>query len=84
MEDINSVKSEGKELCNKIIDIAKKINDNIDKINDNIDKINDNIDKINDNNSKNIVKNKFLIKTAGRNGTKWDNTIINWKNSLRR
>ena len=29
MEDINSVKSEGKELCNKIIDIAKKYKDTL-------------------------------------------------------
>jgi len=74
-------KAEAHELCEKIRELSKKLDMKIEKI------------KVTDTNfsSENIkieikeIKENFLIKPpAGRVGTRWDNTIIDWKGTLRR
>jgi hypothetical protein len=64
-------------LCERIRELTKQVDNKI----ENIDNSPQNIKiKVDDNE---ISKKNVIKPAAGRKGTKWDNTIIHWKTSLR-
>jgi hypothetical protein len=68
-------------LCERIRELTKQVDKKI----ENIDKSTspENI-KIKVEEKEKPKQKKFIVKPpAGRKGTKWDNTIIDWKSSLR-
>jgi len=78
------LKNEAQLLCQKIRELSKKLDKKLEKIttiNPNFSSENIKIEIKEKEKSK---PNKNVIKqAAGRKGTKWDNTIIHWKSSLR-
>tara|TARA_B100002019_G_C21070421_1_gene498706 strand:- start:543 stop:773 length:231 start_codon:yes stop_codon:yes gene_type:complete len=69
-------KKHTKEICEKIRQLTQQLDENIEKIE---------IKNQGENVKIEIKEKKFKsTPVAGRRGTKWDPTIINWKNSLRR
>ena len=69
-------KKHTKEICEKIRKLTEQLDESIEKIE--IKNPGENV--------KIEIKEKKIkpAPIAGRRGTKWDPTIINWKNSLRR
>jgi hypothetical protein len=64
-------------LCERIRELTKQVDKKIENIDKSTSPQNIKI-KVEEKPKKNIVK-----PAAGRKGTKWDNTIIDWKSSLR-
>ena len=68
-------------LCERIRELTKEVDKKIENIDKSISPQNI---KIKVEEKKKAKPNKNVIKPpAGRKGTKWDNTIIDWKSSLR-
>ena len=67
-------------LCERIRELTLELDKNIESISNELPKENIKIE-INEKENKKIFKSAPI---AGRKGTKWDPTIINWKDSLRR
>tara|TARA_B100000287_G_scaffold153768_1_gene145232 strand:- start:237 stop:479 length:243 start_codon:yes stop_codon:yes gene_type:complete len=67
-------------LCERIRELTLELDKNIESISNELPKENIKIE-IKEKENKKIFKSAPI---AGRKGTKWDPTIINWKDSLRR
>ena len=67
-------------LCERIRELTLELDKNIESISNELPKENIKIE-IKEKENKKIYKSAPI---AGRKGTKWDPTIINWKDSLRR
>ena len=67
-------------LCERIRELTLELDKNIESISNELPKENIKIE-IKEKENKKIFKSAPI---AGRKGTKWDSTIINWKDSLRR
>ena len=81
---MNGIEKETTEICKQIQNLTKQIEENIKMIENNQNVISLKNIKINiiekDDDKEKIF---YLRKPAGKRRTKWDSTIINWKNSLR-
>ena len=75
------LKKDAQLLCERIRELTKELDNKIENIDKSVSTKNI---KIEIKEKKKTKPNKNVIKPpAGRKGTKWDNTIIDWKSSLR-
>ena len=76
------LKKDAQLLCERIRELTKELDNKIENVDKSVSTQNV---KIEINELGETKPNKNVLKPpAGRKGTKWDNTIIHWKSSLRR
>ena len=77
---VEQLKKDAHLLCERIRQLTLELDNNIESFSNELPKENIKIE-IKEKENKKIFKSAPI---AGRKGTKWDPTIINWKDSLRR